>query len=186
MSQNYKLTFITPLKKDNGVFKPIFRQPYPTLPIRITLPKLSSDTLPPKSSRVVVDRFLARVQYGAGCTADEDLFNTIGLSTVVDSEGFREIRSSHMSAWIVLGENSRKLQSFNKNVLANDKEGIIIKARTAKTGIVEIQNVVFQVVARYQIAVELRFDDGQAIGRTPWQTVEVQVQMQGSKKSAFC
>ncbi|CRG91176.1 hypothetical protein PISL3812_08224 [Talaromyces islandicus] len=188
MSKNYRLTFITPLTQDNGIFKPVFRQPYPSLPIRITLPKLSSDTLPPASQRVVVDRVLAKVQYGAGCTADEDLFNTIGLSTVVDCEGFREIRSSHMSEWIVFGEDSRKPQSIlNSNVnngLLSDKKGITIKARTAKTGVVEIRNIVFHVVARYQIAVELRFDDGQAIGRTPWQAVEVQVQMQGRRRVA--
>lgn len=184
MSNNYILTFITPLTQDNGIFKPIFRQPYPSLPIRLTLPKLSSDTLPPASRRVVVDRFLAKVQYGVGCTADEDLFTTIGLSTVVDSEGFREIQSSRMSEWIVFGEDSRKLQCLpNSNNAPSDKKGIMMKARTAKTGIVDIRNVIFHVVARYQIAVELRFDDGQAIGRTPWQTVEVQVQMQGSKKS---
>lgn len=93
-----------------------------------------------------------------------------------------------MSAWVVVGDGSRKRllsnnNNSNINVLANDKEGMSIKARTAKTGIVEIRNVVFQVVARYQIAVELRFDDGQAIGRTPWQTVEVQVQMQGPRKN---
>ncbi|KAH8703365.1 hypothetical protein BGW36DRAFT_422928 [Talaromyces proteolyticus] len=191
----YEITFVTPSKQDKGIFKPTFRQAYPNLPIRITVPKFSGYTLPLKP-QIVISQFIAKVQYGAGCMADHELFDNIGLSTDVDSEGFREIKGSRLNTWIVFKDlNVKFINKNNINLYGNvsmkkidisDRGGLLVKAWTPKTGIVEIKDVVFQVLGVYKIAFELEFDDGQKIGWTPWQGVEVQVKKNSQINVPIC
>jgi hypothetical protein len=184
----YDITFITPSKKDNGVLKPTFRQAYSCIPIRITIPRHSPTTLPP-NPRIVVAGFVAKVHYGAGCHCESAIFETFGLSTVVDSDGFREIRGSHMSKWMGFKEGAtlrvaggghdyfygpHQHASVDNRKLNWCGRGMLMKASTPKTGVVEVRNMVWHVPGVYKIAFELQFDSGQPVGWTPWQTVEVQ------------
>ncbi|EED18751.1 hypothetical protein TSTA_124700 [Talaromyces stipitatus ATCC 10500] len=155
----YEITFVTPSRKDNGILKLHLGEVHTSLPIRLTVPRHSSATLPVnKHSRVSVTRFAAKVHYGAN----------------FDSEGFREITRSHMNKWVrfkedlssTLGHDGRKKQLYNGSML--------MRSSTLKTGIVEVKNVVFYVPGVYKIAFELQFESGELAGRTPWQTVEVQ------------
>ncbi|OKL62526.1 hypothetical protein UA08_02418 [Talaromyces atroroseus] len=179
----YDITFITPSKKDNGVLKPKFRQAYSCIPIRITIPRQSPTTLPP-NPRIVVTGFVAKVHYGAGCHCESAIFETFGLSTAVDGDGFREIRGSHMSKWIGFKEggtmrfyghhNHHHNASIDNRKLDWRNRGILMKGSSPKTGVVEVRNMVWHVPGLYKIAFELQFDSGQPVGWTPWQTVEVQ------------
>lgn len=188
----YEIAFITPSRKDNGVLKPKFRQAYSCIPIRITIPRQSPTTLPP-NPRIVVAGFVAKVHFGAGCNCQSAIFDAFGLSTVVDSDGFREIRGSHMNKWIGFKDGTSlprfpseshdddldEMHSSKHNACGNSSSSrsrsMLMKvSTTSKTGVVEVRNMVFHVPGVYKMAFELQFDSGQVIGKTPWLTVEVQ------------
>lgn len=122
--------------------------------------------------------FAAKVHYGATCQCQNGVFEAIGLSTLVDSEGFREIRGSHMNNWVGFKEDFLSDKPRNdgrkNNRLCNGGMLMRTSSSTSKTGIVEVSNVVFHVPGVYKIAFELQFESGELVGRTPWQTVEVQ------------